>query len=115
MTILLMIIMLISGCAKSNVAAEYKRIKLPVTSDKETIFPYGSPKNSYMRVRENPNSDSKPLAMLWYGNIFEIFTKTEDDWYMIRYRGTEGWVSGSEIILYEDLQKAEKCVKLTHE
>lgn len=114
-TKLLLIIILLSGCVKSNSSAEYKNIKLPVTSDKETSFSYGSPKNSYIRIKENPNQDSKSLAMLWSGNIFEIFTKTEDNWYMIRFKGTEGWVFGSEIILYEDLQKAEYCVKLTHE
>ena len=62
--------------------------------------------------------------MLWHGNIFEIFTKTGDKevvddkvdfWYMIRYEGVQGWVFGAEIELFEDLQKAEKWVNLTHE
>ena len=66
-------------------------------------------------MRENPDQDSEAIEMLWKGDIFEIFTKTGDYWYMIRFEGIEGWVYGEEIELFEDLQKAEKWVKLTHE
>ena len=118
------VILALSGCSRAKRNAEFPDIRLPLSSDLVTSFSYGTPKEDYLRVREHPTQGSKPLQMLWHGNIFEIFTKTgdkevvegnEDYWYMIRYEGTEGWVFGAEIELFEDLQKAEKWVKLTHE
>ena len=114
----------LSGCTKGGRKADFPDIRLPLSSDLVTSYSYGTPKGDYLRIRENPNQGSKSLQMLWKGNIFEIFTKTgdkeviegkEDFWYMIRYEGIEGWVFGAEIELFEDLQKAEKWVKLTHE
>ena len=114
----------LTSCSKGSGRTEFLDIRLPLTSDLVTSLSYGTPKGDYVRVRENPDQDSKALEMLWHGNIFEIFTKTgdkevvgdkEDFWYMIRYEGIEGWVFGAEIELFEDLQKAEKWVKLTHE
>ena len=118
------VILALSACSKAKRNAEFPDIRLPLSSDLVTSFSYGSPKGDYLRVREHPTPGSKSISMLWHGNIFEIFTKTgdkekvdeqEDYWYMIRYEGTEGWVFGAEIELFEDLQKAEKWVKLTHE
>lgn len=114
----------LTGCTKSKSSSEFPEIRLPLSSDLVTSFSYGTPKVDYIRVRENPDQGSKALEMLWRGNIFEIFTKTgdkevvdgqEDYWYMIKYEGIQGWVFGAEIELFEDLQKAEKWVKLTHE
>ena len=114
----------LTGCTKSKGSSEFPEIRLPLSSDLVTSFSYGTPKGDYIRVRENPDQGSKALEMLWRGNIFEIFTKTgdkevvdgqEDFWYMIKYEGIQGWVFGAEIELFEDLQKAEKWVKLTHE
>lgn len=114
----------LTGCSRGSRTTEFPDIRLPLTSDLVTSLSYGTPKGDYVRVRENPDQGSKALEMLWHGNIFEIFTKTgdkevvgdkEDFWYMIRYEGIEGWVFGAEIELFEDLQKAEKWVKLTHE
>ena len=118
------IFLALTGCKGGKNTSEFPDIRLPLTSDLVTSFSYGTPKGDYLRVRENPDQGSKSLSMLWHGNIFEIFTKTgdkevvgdkEDFWYMIRYDGIEGWVFGAEIELFEDLQKAEKWVKLTHE
>ena len=114
----------LSGCSKAKRTSEFPDIRLPLSSDLVTSLSYGSPKGDFIRVRENPDRDSKAITMLWHGNIFEIFTKTgdsevidgiEDFWYMIKYEGIEGWVFGADIELFEDLQKAEKWVKLTHE
>ena len=114
----------LAGCRGGSRNAEFPDIRLPLTSDLVTSFSYGTPKGDYLRVRENPDQGSRSIHMLWHGNIFEIFTKTgdkevidgkEDFWYMIRSDGIEGWVFGAEIELFEDLQKAEKWVKLTHE
>ncbi|MBR4158685.1 MAG: SH3 domain-containing protein [Spirochaetia bacterium] len=114
----------LAGCSKVNRKAEFPDIRLPLTSDLVISLSYGTPKGDYLRVRENPDQGSKAVEMLWHGNIFEIFTKTGDKevvdgvvdyWYMIRTEGIEGWVFGAEIELFEDLQKAEKWVKLTHE
>ncbi|MBO7048185.1 MAG: SH3 domain-containing protein [Spirochaetia bacterium] len=124
--ILLMIsvFLVLAGCKGSSRNAEFPDIRLPLSSDLVTSYSYGTPKGDYLRVKENPDQGSKSLDMLWHGNIFEIFTKTgdkemidgqEDFWYMIRFEGIEGWVFGAEIELFEDLQKAEKWVKLTHE
>ncbi len=114
----------LSSCSKGSRNAEFPEIRLPVTSDLVTSFSYGTPKGEYIRIRENPDRNSKAVEMLWKGNIFEIFTKTgdkevldgkEDYWYMIKFEGIQGWVFGAEIELFEDLQKGEKWVKLTHE
>ncbi|MBO7094381.1 MAG: SH3 domain-containing protein [Spirochaetia bacterium] len=124
--ILLMIsvFLVLAGCKGGSRNAEFPDIRLPLSSDLVTSYSYGTPKGDYLRVKENPDQGSKSLDMLWHGNIFEIFTKTgdkemidgqEDFWYMIRFEGIEGWVFGAEIELFEDLQKAEKWVKLTHE
>ena len=118
------VLLTLAGCSKGARKAEFPEIRLPLTSDLVTSFSCGTPKGDYLRVREKPKQDSKALEMLWHGNIFEIFTKTGDKevvdgvvdyWYMIRTGGIEGWVFGAEIELFEDLQKAEKWVKLTHE
>ena len=114
----------LAGCSKASRNSAFPEIRLPLTSDLVTSYSYGAPKGDFIRVRENPDQESKALEMLWKGNIFEIFTKTgdkevvgdkEDYWYMIRYEGIQGWVFGAEIELFEDLQKGEKWVKLTHE
>ncbi len=114
----------LTSCSRGSRKEEFPEIRLPLTSDLVTSFSYGTPKGDYIRIRENPDQESDALEMLWRGNIFEIFTKTgdketvdgkEDFWYMIRYEGIQGWVFGAEIELFEDLQKAEKWVKLTHE
>ena len=47
--------------------------------------------------------------------VHQALDGQEDYWYMIKYEGIQGWVFGAEIELFEDLQKAEKWVKLTHE
>lgn len=116
--------LIICSCSKDKNTSEFPAIRLPVTSDLVTSYSYGTPKGDFIRVKETPDQDSHSIEMLWHGNIFEIFTKTGDKevvddkvdfWYMIRYEGVQGWVFGAEIELFEDLQKAEKWVKLTHE
>lgn len=50
-----------------------------------------------LRVREEPNTESRILGKLTYGTEIKPLEKYSNNWYKISYKGSDGYVSGDFI------------------
>lgn len=112
--VFVLVISLFTSCGKK---ATYPDIELPATPLLSLSSRWGVVTSSYLRMREKPDRDSKPVATLWKGNILEIVSKGSDEkvvddktgyWYQITYGGLQGWVFSSYIKLFDSLDEAER-------
>lgn len=112
--VLVLFISLFISCGKKET---YPDIKLPATPLLSLSSRWGVVTSSYLRMREKPDINSKPVATLWKGYILEIVSKGSDEnvvddksgyWYQITYGGLQGWVFSSYINLFDSLDEAER-------
>jgi hypothetical protein len=105
------------SCAKKEIV---RPIELPSTPVLSVNSRWGVVRSSHLRMRENPNTDSKAIFTLWKGYIIEILSrKNKKDtieeetnfWYQISFNGLHGWVFGAYMDIYESKDEAEKAVK----
>ena len=52
---------------------------------------------SAVRVRKEPNVTSGVYATANSGDIFEVIEKTDEDWYMVNYKGKDAYVSAQYV------------------
>ena len=83
---------------------------------------------SAVRVRKEPNVTSGVYATANSGDIFEVIEKTDEDWYMVNYKGKDAYVSAqyvevellidegetNEEIKEREVREAEEKAKLSY-
>jgi len=108
---------LLAGCSGSN---PYAGLKLPPTPVLTIQTFYGVVDFAYIRVRNEPLSDSALVTMLRAGSIVEIVTSSSneetiegktDRWYQVQFQGRRGWVFGSYLKIFDSLDKARNAAK----
>lgn len=112
--IFLMILILtgiFSGCAREKQGTELADIKLPSSPVLVSNCTFGVCTATYTRIRENPSEISSVLDTIYQNYIFEIITGTADNmWYMIKCGNIQGWVSRSDMEMFESREKAENFI-----
>jgi uncharacterized protein YgiM (DUF1202 family) len=73
-------------------------------------------KAAYLRLREQPESDSRLVTTLWKGYVLEVKSRSpeksiaenaEDYWYQVSYDGLQGWVFGTYLVISDSREEAE--------
>jgi uncharacterized protein YgiM (DUF1202 family) len=94
---------------------EVLEIELPPTPVLSVQASWGVVTAGHLRLRENPDVNSKALITMWKSNVFEIITRKsvkdiveekQDNWYQISYNGLNGWVFGAYIDIYSGKNEA---------
>ena len=117
MRLLLGLFILFVSCNPND---KYKGLILPPTPILTVQNSYGVVNFAYIRVRQEPQLDSRLVTMLRGGSIVEIVTSTNNEetiegkknrWYEIQYEGRLGWVFGSYLKIYDSLDKARNAAQ----
>ncbi|NNM67676.1 MAG: SH3 domain-containing protein [Spirochaetales bacterium] len=117
MRLLLGLFILFVSCNPND---QYKGLVLPPTPILTVQNSYGVVNFAYIRVRQEPQLDSRLVTMLRGGSIVEIVTSTNNEemiegkknrWYEIQYEGRLGWVFGSYLKIYDSLDKARNAAQ----
>ena len=112
--LLILIIPLFYSCGKKE---SYPDIKLPATPLLSLSSRWGVITSSYLRMREKPDINSRPVTTLWKGYILEIVSRSPGEkivedkkgyWYQVTYGGLQGWVFSTYLRLFDSLEEAER-------
>ncbi len=68
---------------------------------------------SALRVRKEPNVTSGIYGTADSGDVFEVIEMVDDEWYMINYKGKDGYVSSGyvEVELFVDEGETNEAIK----
>ncbi len=109
-----LLILLLGGCGKDE---SYPDIKLPATPLLSISSRWGVITSTYLRMREKPDVNSRPITTLWKGYVLEVVSrnpekKTVDDregyWYQVTYGGLQGWVFSTYLRFFDSREEAER-------
>ena len=111
------LILTIMACGKGD---GFQDIELKPTPVSQIQNLYGVVTLPTLRLRDEPNSESEMITVLFRGTIVEvdsidqrdvIIDGTEGRWLKLRYKGRHGWGFGGYIELYESLDAARRGVE----
>lgn len=118
MKICLLVIFLISNlflsCKDENTIAD---IELTATKVLSIQSRWGVINSTHLRLREQPNLNSKAITTLWKGYVLEVVSQNtvsevlenEDGyWYQVKYGGLQGWVFGAYLQFFDSKENAER-------
>jgi len=73
--------------------------------------------STHLRLREQPNLNSKAITTLWKGYVLEVISQNtvsetldneEGYWYQVKYGGLQGWVFGAYLKFFDSKENAER-------
>ena len=92
-------------------------IDLPATSVLSVQSRWSVINSTHLRLREQPDLNSKAITTLWKGYVLEVVSQSsikvtlEDEdgyWYQVKYGGLQGWVFGAYLKFFDTKDNAER-------
>ncbi|MBN2049936.1 MAG: SH3 domain-containing protein [Spirochaetales bacterium] len=115
--LLFLFLPLFSFCSREDVVLDIELPPTPILSIKTS---WGVITSSHLRLREEPNLESRAITTLWRGYVLEIVSQgpekeTVEDgydyWYRINFDGLQGWVFGSYLDIFDSRDQAETAAR----
>lgn len=115
--IFLIIIFFLFISCKEERTIDINHIQLKRTSPPRELYMWGVTKYSDLRLREVLSDDSPTLRFMTRGTLLEIVRRSDsvvnfdgkrDYWYLVKADGLTGWIFGSYIYIFNNMEDAER-------
>lgn len=113
--LILTIILFANSCEKQEeTLGDIVLPPAPLVSESENWAVIDAP---YLRLRERSEIESRLITTLWKGYVLKVKSRSpeqvivdgqQDYWYQVSYDGLQGWVFGSYLEVFDNLEAAEK-------